>query len=137
MAEDVATNKLIGKQVIAAETLNAPLSNAQNKSFFFLPRFVATHASVIRNHAKKCSIMSVWHAQFLFDYDHSCFSVLWTLLVGEIQLSQIPEGKSGGRVKSGVRESHELDPPPRPNHRSANCQFKKAVTSFWISGGAS
>jgi len=54
--------------------------------------------------------MSVWHAQSLFDYDNSSFSVLRALLVGEIQLSQTPKGKSGGWGKSGDREAQEVDP---------------------------
>jgi len=37
--------------------------------------------------------MSFRHAQSLFDDDHSSFSVLRALLVGEIQLSQTPEEK--------------------------------------------
>jgi hypothetical protein len=81
--------------------------------------------------------MSFGHAQSLFDYGHSSFAVLRALLVGKIQLLQNPKRRNGGRVKSGDREAQEVDPTLWPNHRSANCQFKNAVTSFWINGGGS
>ena len=35
MADDVATHKFIDKQVIAAQTLNAPLSDTQHRKFLF------------------------------------------------------------------------------------------------------
>jgi hypothetical protein len=86
--------------------------------------------------------MSVGHAQSLSDYDNSGFSVLRAFLLSEIQLSETPEGISGGWVKPGDRETQEVHPPPpaptlRSNHRSANCQFKNIVTLFSISGGVS
>ena len=45
MAAYVATNKFIGKQVIAAQTLNTPLYNRQNKKIIFSAQFVALYAS--------------------------------------------------------------------------------------------